>query len=853
MPPCHASLDRHRVDVRERLERSGLRRPEPGSISWTVNREVIVIAGWGRAILLLLAHPSIAAGVDEHSSFRLSLLTRARRLRSTVAAMQALTFGSTEAAIDAAAAINTIHDRVNGRAGGASYSAHDPHLLRWVHASLVESILLTYERLVGPLTTDERDEYCAEATIMEPLLGLPAGWLPRDSASLASYMRGIHESGALMVNDTSRRLARAVLFPSQWRVAWPVFRTLQSLTLGTLPPGIRAAYGFAWHARDERSLERWVRLLQSLRRRLPAFAREWPVARRGLNRISPTTQRMTTHMKAHLTLLLGLSAMLGGTPAYAQDKLAEVDKIFNWVAPGTPGCSVAAAQHGKPLVDRAYGLADLERDVPITTDSVFDAASIVKQFVAAATLVLAEEGRLSLTDDVRKHVPELPDYGHTITLDHLLTHTSGIRDWDGLMPLSNGKADALTLTLRQRGLNFAPGEEWSYSNSGYVLLKEIVARVSGMSFAEFARTRLFEPVGMKATQYVDDMRDVVKNRALAYDKAGSRWKLDMHLGNDRGGGGALLSTAADLIRWNEALSDATLGAAVSRKLQEPATLSNGRKLGYARGLYLDVNRAGSVIWHSGGSAGYRSALARFPESGLSVAVMCNSGEGADSRVAFVRRIFDIFVPASATVNTEPAPSTAPLERLDVKSKTGLFFNERTGQPLRVGADNGRLRVQGGPPLDAVAPDRFRNPRGTLGFMSNDEFEIRFLSPDAFELQSMEGSITRYRRAQPYAPTEAELKAFAGRYESGEIGGFFDLEAGAGGLIGRANDAAGPGLPLRPVDRDTFQIANVYIRFRRDARGKVVALDYSNPVVRNIPFTRVRERDDSRPERPEREE
>lgn len=842
------TLDRHRAAVRARLEASGLRRPGPGSISWKINREAVVVAAWGRAILLLLAHPAIAAAVHEHSAFRLSLLARARRLRSTVSAMQQLTFGDAEDTIAAAAAINAIHDRVNGRIGGASYSAHDPHLLRWVHATLIDSILLTYELVVGPLTARERDDYCAEAAVMEPLLGMPAGWLPRDTAALEAYMRGMYASGTLAVNETSRTLARAVLYPPMWRAAWPVFRALQRLTLGTLPAGIRTAYGFAWDARDDASVSRCARLLRIARRLLPPFAREWPMARRTTPAPSLITQRMTAHMKAHLTVLIGLSAMLGGTPAHAQDKLAEVDKIFSWVAPGTPGCSVTAAQHGKVIVNRAYGLADLERDVPLTTGSVFDAASIVKQFVAAATLLLAEDGKLSLTDDVRKHVPELPDYGHTITLDHLLTHTSGIRDWDGMMPLSNGKADALTMTLRQRGLNFAPGEEWSYSNSGYVLLKEIVARVSGMSFAEFARTRLFEPLGMTSTQYVDDMRDVVRNRALAYDKAGSRWKLDMHLGNDRGGGGALLSTAPDLIRWNEALTNATLGAGISRKLQEPATLSNGRKVGYARGLYLDVNRAGSVVWHSGGSAGYRSALARFPESGLSVAIMCNSGEGADSRVAFVRRIFEIFVPASATVNAEPPRSPGRVEGIDAKSKAGLFFNERTGQPLRLGVDNGRLRVQGGPVLDALSQDRFRNPRGVLSFMSNDEFELHFLSDDAFELKSMEGATTRYRRAQPYAPTDVDLKAFAGRYQSDEIGGFLDLEPGTGGLIGRANDAAGPGLPLRPVDRDTFQIAGVTVRFRRDEADKVIALDYSNPVVRNITFTRIAGRD-----RPEGEE
>ena len=209
-------------------------------------------------------------------------------------------------------------------------------------------------------------------------------------------------------------------------------------------------------------------------------------------------------------------ALLGATTAHAQDKTAEVDKIFSWVKPGMPGCAVAASQDGKQVVNRAYGLADLERNVPITSDTLFDAASIRKQFVAAAIFLLVEEKRLALSDDVRKYVPELPNYGHTITLDHLLTHTSGIRDWVPLRNWANGDFDAWAAILRQRGLQFTPGEEWSYSNSGYVLLTEIVKRVSGMAFSEFARKRLFDPLGMKASIYVDDLRHVIKNRALAY-------------------------------------------------------------------------------------------------------------------------------------------------------------------------------------------------------------------------------------------------------------------------------------------------------------------------------------------------
>jgi uncharacterized protein (DUF2236 family) len=283
-------LARHRERVRARLVHANLPRAGAGSVSWKINREIVVIAGWGRAVLLQLAHPSVAAGVHEHSTFRGCPLSGFRRLRSTVGAMLSITFGDTDEMIEAAAGINVIHDRVRGTAGnGRSYSAHDPALQQWVHATLLESIPLTYERLVGPLTRRERDRYCTEAAIMEPLLGMPAGQLPRDSAALDTYMREMLASGRLVVTDASRTLARAILFPPKWQWAWPAFRATQLLTIGSLPPAIREAYGFEWRPSDERALKRWTKLIRSALWLLPSFAREWSVARRRPISSSPKT------------------------------------------------------------------------------------------------------------------------------------------------------------------------------------------------------------------------------------------------------------------------------------------------------------------------------------------------------------------------------------------------------------------------------------------------------------------------------------------------------------------------------------------------------------------------------------
>jgi uncharacterized protein (DUF2236 family) len=189
--------------------------------------------------------------------------------------------------IAAAARINTIHDHVRG----VGYSAHDPELQRWVHATLLDSVPSVYERLVGALSSEQRDQFCLESAMMEPLLGLPAGSLPRDRAQLDSYMRNVFAGGTLGVTETSRALARAVLYPPGWCVAWPVFRPLQLLTIGSLPPAIRAAYGFEWRTRDARALARWTGVLRVLIRALPAAARQWPAARRRIVPVQPMMAR----------------------------------------------------------------------------------------------------------------------------------------------------------------------------------------------------------------------------------------------------------------------------------------------------------------------------------------------------------------------------------------------------------------------------------------------------------------------------------------------------------------------------------------------------------------------------------
>ncbi len=337
------------------------------------------------------------------------------------------------------------------------------------------------------------------------------------------------------------------------------------------------------------------------------------------------------------------------------------------------------------------------------------------------------------------------------------------------------------------------------------------------------------------------MSEVGKNLALAYEKQGDQWKPDMMLGNARGGGGALYTTAPDLLIWINALTSGHLGKFVTQAIQEPTRLSNGRKLDYARGL-IHSNSGVHIVWHSGSAAAYKTIVGHFPDHAFSVAVMCNAGEASDDRDAFAGRIFDLFVPgvrhAGQPSASAGAPSSAPIDGLDLNSKAGLFFSEQTGQPVRLGVQNGTLRIAGGPALAPLTKDRFKRVGVSTPFMSRDEFELTFVSPDQLELKSMEGKITRYRRAQPYAPTASDLQSLAGRYESKEIGSIFQITPGSNGLVLSLEHLPVRRVDLSPADRDTFQRGGMTVRFHRDKTGKVLSFDFSTPVNRNIAFTRL---------------
>jgi CubicO group peptidase (beta-lactamase class C family) len=315
------------------------------------------------------------------------------------------------------------------------------------------------------------------------------------------------------------------------------------------------------------------------------------------------------------------------------DAASQVQKIF---APfnhtDSPGCAVGASIDNVTVLNAAYGMADLEHNIALSPDSVFEIGSVTKQFTAAAVLLLAQDGKLSLDDPARKYFPELPDYANMITIRHLLNHTSGLRDWGSVAYIggwprgtrANSNANVLDITIRQKALNYPPGAEWSYTNTGYNLLAMLVGRVSGKSLAEFTRERIFLPLGMTSTEWRDDYQRIVQNRAIAYAQSDGTVRLEMPFENAHGNGG-LLTTVGDMLRWNRNFTEMKVGgpAFVQAQIQQ-GRLNDGAVISYASGLEVTSHSGLHEVSHGGATAGYRAWLGRFPDQGLSVAVLCNT-------------------------------------------------------------------------------------------------------------------------------------------------------------------------------------------------------------------------------------
>ena len=367
-------------------------------------------------------------------------------------------------------------------------------------------------------------------------------------------------------------------------------------------------------------------------------------------------------MHSLLPVLLALATASASPQVSAADAKAKVDAIFRDVdRSDSPGCAVGVYRDGQIAYARGYGMANLELYVGNTPQTVFDIGSVSKQFTAIAIHLLAREGKLSLDDDIRKWVPEIPSYGKTVTLRHLLHHTGGLRDYIELMSLQgmveedlSPESDVLEIMARQKAPNFAPGEDYLYCNTGYNLLALVVEKASGQSLRDFSEQRIFAPLGMRHTQISDSHTRIIPNRATGYQKEGSGYGIEMS-DWEQTGDGAVLTTVEDLFRWNQNFFEPKVGdAKLIADMQVVGVLNSGKKIDYASALLMGTYRGLRTVSHSGSWAGYRAQLLRFPEQKFAVACLCNDG-GASNPSQLSRKVAEVYLGGLMLRRERPRP------------------------------------------------------------------------------------------------------------------------------------------------------------------------------------------------------
>ncbi|MEO5817847.1 MAG: serine hydrolase domain-containing protein [Gemmatimonadaceae bacterium] len=520
--------------------------------------------------------------------------------------------------------------------------------------------------------------------------------------------------------------------------------------------------------------------------------------------------------------------------AQQPDLPSRIDKIFARFDRNTPGCAVGVAKDGRTLYTHGYGSANLEYGVPLTDSSVMESGSVAKQFTAAALVLLQQDGKLSLDDDIRKYLPEVPDFGRTITIRNLLTHTSGLRDQWGLLSIEgrgpgtqvHSPETTLDLVTHQHSLNFPPGSAYLYSNTGYALAGIIVQRVSGKSLRDFSQERLFGPLGMTHTQWRDDFTRVVANRATAYSPAKDGYRQDMPFTNMIGNGG-LLSTMDDLLKWNENLDRTTVGGpTLTPTLETRMQLTNGRLSFYALGLGVIDYDGVREVSHNGSTAGYKTVLARYPDQHVSVAVWCsNGGVNAGS---LGHQVADLVL-IKPTPIAKATDASIQLSKAALAQWAGLYRDPVTNQVMNLVATETSLTAGGANALVPLAATRFRMPNGEASFNRTN-------GKKSFVLVRAMGDSSRFEEIAN-APAKLTLSDYTGRYVSDEL----DVELriivrdGKLMLLRRPEEYLG----LTPSYLDSFASPIGSLRFSRDARGRASGFAIFSNRALDIRFKRVR--------------
>lgn len=562
------------------------------------------------------------------------------------------------------------------------------------------------------------------------------------------------------------------------------------------------------------------------------------------------------HVPRGLSVSLAIVALLSAFHlcgvVLAQDtpdpRAGRVDALFEDInrAP-SPGLAVAVVRDGKVILRRGYGLASIEHRAPITPSTVFDTASVAKQFTGLAVAMLVSEGKIKLGDDIRTYIPELPNLGRRITVDHLLHHTSGVRDWPGALLVGGWKFDdaitfnqILTMAYNQRELNFEPGAEHLYSNTGYNLLAEMVRRVTGRPFREWTEDRLFRPLGMNNTHFRDQYTEVIHNRAFGYARGSDANYHQMPDNLIALGSSSLFSTVDDLARWLINFDEADVGGRAAISLARTrGTLNDGKTIDYAFGLIHGKHRGLPIIYHDGAWAAFGSMLVYFPEQRFGIVILTNGSSVSAGDAAI--KVTEIYLekeldPADSAQPAKPAPAVAVPPAV-IGNYVGLY---RLGPGSYV-----RIRSEGA----ALMSEATREKPVTLAAMSEHEFQAGRDKVKLVFQRNSTGKVEyleyRGKRAvkvdESNPPSPAQTGEYAGEYESEELGTNYRI-ASKDGALEIQHQRHGT-IPLTRFWRDDFgsHVAFMHsVEFQRDREGRVIGfLINGDPRNRNLRFQKRR--------------
>jgi CubicO group peptidase (beta-lactamase class C family) len=522
--------------------------------------------------------------------------------------------------------------------------------------------------------------------------------------------------------------------------------------------------------------------------------------------------------------------------------VARIDSVFApWTGTDRPGCAVGVSHRGRTVLERAYGMADLASGAPMTPNTVVHSASLAKQVTALAALLLVRDGKLSLDDDVRRWLPEIPRYDKPITLRHLLGHTSGLRDFLELMIIARGRfeeeritdADAMGAVRRQRSLNFAPGTEHGYSNTNYLLAAKVVERASGERFPAFVRSRILAPLGMTHTSLRDDVTLVVPGRAAGYTRDGAGWRTSVP-NFDVLGSTNLETTVGDLLRLAENLDHPVVGdSSIVRRMFTAGLLANGDTTSYGLGLALVRDRGQRLAEHEGRDPGFRAYLGRWLAPGVSVALLCNTT--AINPVGIGRDIGGFANGLPRQAPPPLPPQTTPGDPNAALAWAGVYLEPTTRQVAELTVRDGVLYTDrtGGARVEAIGARRARLVGQPLDLeydsAAHPGYVVRWSIPNR--------RADRFIWKAPAAPSldRAALAEYTGTYTSAELGGAtYHVEAGDSTLVLRAGTT--PGLVARAVFPDGFVSGQYTIQFVRRA-GRVTGFAISHPRARGVEFAR----------------